>query len=238
MNLKNIKILLVSGLLLCAALFIYITGFGNTSEKSTLVEEVSSIYPEYSIQDLVKYSDIIATGEIIEITKPFEIKPVNGGDSSLFMDYVIKLNGVMKNETNFEDTVNLRIRGGETEELIVVESDMPKLTKDAEYLFFLTVPKTGGGYTTKDDHVLLTGGEQGLLNLTATNEVYKSESFNTINQKDIVTMVNDPKLKKTNEELDPLYGLKENLKSGFITQEEYDETVKDLSKYAEIIKQK
>lgn len=233
---KYLKVLVISSLLLSVALFFYMKSIKN--EHAKIYEEVASVYPEYSIQDLVKHSDIIASGEIIEISGPLEIEPVDGGDSSLFTDYIVKLNDIIKNESIFEDTVNLRIRGGESEDLIVVETDAPKITKNSEYLFFLSIPSTGGGYTTEDDHVLLTGGDQGLLDTTTVQEVFNNEAYNTVSKKEITTMVHDPELKKTKEETDPLYGLKENLKSGFITQEEYDETVKSLSKYAKIINKK
>lgn len=231
---KSVKVLLGGVLLVCLGLVIFFVSQEDPKDK--LYEEVATVYPEYSIQDLVKYSDIIATGEVIEVSKPLEIKPVGGGDSSLFTDYTIKLNQVIENKSGLTDTVVLRVRGGESDELIVVETDMEQLAVGTEYLFFLNAPQTGGGYTTKDDHMLLTGGSQGLLSDDATKGIFVNESYSGVSEEDIASMLNDPALKKTAEEEDPFYALEENLESGFITQEEYDETIKELSEYAEVVK--
>lgn len=211
-----------------------------TIEEDKIIHSVSALYPAYSIEELVKYSDIIAIGEIVAKSDLLEIEPVGGGDTSLFTDYVIQLNEVFKGEESKEtDTVNLRMRGGENEEKIVIDVEMPKVNIGDKYLFFLVYPKTGGGYTTKDEHILLTGGPQGLFNLSANHDEYKDKGLNkAINKNNLLKLVHDPSLTKSKEEADQYYGLKQNLKTGFITQEEYDEAIKQLNEYAKIVNKK
>lgn len=117
---------------------------------------------------------------------------------------------------------------------MVVVGDTPKLDVNDEHLFFLKYPTSGGGYTVDDDHILLTGGAQGLLTQISDNEYY-NPAYNIIDSKDLVTKINDPNLRLTAEESDPLNGLKQNLESGFINKQEYNEAVKITSQYAEIV---
>lgn len=216
--------------------FLFINMQAKTIEEGKVVQTVSSLYPEYSIEDLVKDSDIIAVGQLMAQSDVLEIEPVNGGDIGLFTDYVVQLQEVLKDEGNqAKETVNLRLRGGENDEKIVIDSEVPQVSIGDQHLFFLVYPKTGGGYTTKGDYVLLTGGSQGLFNLTEKNEFIDLDLNKTIDKNSLLKMVHDPSLKKSKAESDPYYGLKQNLKTGFITQEEYDEAIKQLNQYAKIV---
>lgn len=94
---------------------------------------------------------------------------------------------------------------------MVVVGDTPKLDVNDEHLFFLKYPTSGGGYTVDDDHILLTGGAQGLLTQISDNEYY-NPAYNIIDSKDLVTKINDPNLRLTAEEVDfSLINLKESI---------------------------
>lgn len=199
--------------------------------------DTSSSYPAYSLEDLVMFSDIIAVGEVKAISEPIEIKPVGGGDSDFFTDYTIKLKETYKDTSKITngvtESVPLRIRTGKPGIAVSTDFDYDFKIGD-RYLFFLSYPTSGGGYTVDDDHISLVGGPQGLLKITS-EDVFNSKFFDILEIEELISIINDPNIQKAAEEFDPLSGLKENLKSGFITQEEYDRVIKDLSEYAEIV---
>ena len=199
--------------------------------------DVSSSYPAYSLEDLVIFSHIIAIGEVKSISEPIEIRPVGGGDTDLFTDYTLGLEEVFKdssvNSSNASKSVPLRIRTGKPGVAVSDGFDYNFKIGD-RYLFFLSYPTSGGGYTVNDDHITLVGHTQGLLEITEQNEYY-SQDYGRINNNELLSIINDPDIQKSAEQFDPLDGLKENLRSGFISQEEYDKAIEDLGQYAEIV---
>lgn len=196
--------------------------------------DVSSSYPAYSLEDLVIFSDIISIGRIKAISDPIEIRPVGGGDTDLFTDYTIELEKTFKDSTdNTSKSVPLRMRTEKSG--IGVSDDFDYDLKIGDrYLFFLSYPTTGGGYTVDDDHISLVGGSQGLLEIKSEDRFYNPQ-LSSLETDKLLSVINDPDIEKAADEWDPLSGLKANLDSGFITQEEYDKAIEELSQYAEIV---
>lgn len=208
-----------------------------TRDDSEIQSDQSPSYPAYTLEELVIFSDIIAVGEIKSISEPIEIKPVGGGDTDFFTDYTVELKKTYKDisegTNGTTQSVPLRIRTGKPGMDISTDFDYDFKIGD-RYLFFLSYPTSGGGYTVNDDHISLVGDAQGVLEIKSEDQFY-SNHLDTLETEDLFSIINDPEIQKAAEEFDPLYGLKENLKSGFITQKEYDRAMKDLSEYAEII---
>lgn len=227
-----ISIALLAVTLLFAA---YKSPATNTDAKNNIVHEISAIYPHYSIEKLVKHADVIAVGEIAKQDAVLEIEPVVGGETRLFTDFIVRLTEVYKDERqSATNEVLLRVQGGENAEKIVIDTEMPKLAAGDQYLFFLAFPKSSGGYTADDGHMTLVGGPQGLFKLSdGANQFANADT--TINKEELTSMAKNPQLKLAKEEADPYYGLKQNLQSGFITEEEYNKSVSELNKYATIV---
>ena len=165
-----------SKMIVFSLIIVMVLGFSygitnNSNNDNEIVTVISSIYPEYSLDELVKYSDLIVFGEVIDISKPFEIIPAGGGDSSIFTDYKINIDTVIKDEFGgIDNSIILRFQGGRIGNETVEMEDIEDLNIGDKHILFLEKPKTGGGYITDEDYYLLRGGAQGIFDIENGNE--------------------------------------------------------------------
>lgn len=279
---KKIGFSILALALLCVAGF----GLWNWAQSSNQrIVRISTSYPHFELDELVLESDLVVKGTVIEKTEPFKIKPANGGDISIFTDYVIQVEKTLRGKE--AKTLNLRMQGGEIGDLTVISEDEGLVDVGESYILFLYHPFAGGGYHTKGDYYYLTGGPQALFSTVDGLETYSSEDVGQIPLEtvggpdrfagekaaselsifsnldaELLEEKNDfsaellggsialseqdftKDLAEFNEEtpVDPDYSkkqaeksLKENLKSGFINQREYDEAMRFDAAYAEIV---
>lgn len=129
------------------------------------------------------------------------------------------------------------------------------LTVGKDYLFFLDKPVSGGGYNTEGDYYYITSGSSGADESSA--ETVKDERGEIVPKtfypyetrelsKDAIDYLNFMEEIKTYNEshpVDEMYRLKRyekdlqsNLDTGFITQEEYEQSHELIKTYATIVK--
>lgn len=223
---------------------------GSALDASTQV--VSGSLEELTQHEIITRSSLVAIGCISEVSDPFQIKPVGGGDPSAFTDYSFQISEILRGESA-SDTVVVRIQGGTTDRLTTVVEEAPELEVGQEYLLFLYQPGRGGAYNTEGDYYYITGVNQGAFAIspetpldiaTADSDV---EFVSAATDAPVNWSLRDAaeSIQAVNEEqpADEAYVYEQayenwqhNLDSGFITQEEFDRFVAESKVYAEVVK--
>lgn len=222
---------------------------GSAPDSSTQV--VSGSLEELTQHEIITRSSLVAIGSISEVSDPFQIKPVGGGDPSVFTDYSLQISDVLRGEPD-SDMVSVRVQGGTTDNLTTIVEEAPELEVGQEYLLFLYQPGRGGSYNTEGDYYYITGVNQGAFEVSSATP-FSAEmddsavgfiSSATDTQVDWSLRDAAESIQVVNEEqpADEAYVYEQayenwqaNLDSGFITQEEFDNLVRESKIYAKII---
>jgi hypothetical protein len=202
---------------------------------------ISGSLAEKDLTQLILYSDIVVTGRVIEKSEAIKIRPVTGGDYSLFTDYYIKAIDVLKGENTFEINMQIpvRIQGGKTDNLEVIVEEAPELIIGEEYLLFLFRPGRGGGYNTEGNYFYITGAVQGIYSVVNHGETqfFISQMDNPeLTIENVISRINENihiEVKTKMEEF--LENNLRNLESGFITEDEYYQFIEGANTFATIV---
>lgn len=229
---------------------VLVSGCGSVPEETTQV--VSGSMVELTQQEMITRSSLVAIGSVSEISDAFQIKPVNGGDPSVFTDYTVEVSDILRGELD-SDTVSVRIQGGTANGMTTIAEEAPELEKGQTYLLYLYQPGRGGSYNTEGDYYYITGVSQGVFALSSDMPLPAGEYDAEMRLSDISTDTEtewtlrdaEESIQDINEKqpADKDYVYKQayenwqaNLDSGFMTQEEFDRSVKESKIYAKIIK--
>lgn len=215
-------------------------------EKKGLTKVYVSGMIEYmSEEDLVENSTLIIRGTVTGQSDSFEIMAVTGGIST-YTDYYVEVTQVLRGSSaKAGDTVNIRMEGGEVDGIETIVDYMPPLEISDEMILYLKRPGRGGGFNTEGDYYYIVGSCQGAYILDKSNKERTGiEKFATIDGEtyafnEAVEEISTFSEKyPVNENLSQdkfLKNLKGNLKTGYITQEEYDCYLAESKEYATII---
>ncbi|MGI6028522.1 MAG: hypothetical protein ACOX81_03835 [Candidatus Heteroscillospira sp.] len=201
-------------------LLLILAGCGERRLSEPEYKEEAGALPEYSEEDMLSQSNIIALGTVKERSEPFDIIPVGGGTSASFADCVFEIGEQFKGGDAGELTV--RVRCGEY---------APELEPGEEYLLFLSKVDMGGGYNTKGDYYIVFRGNQGVFEPNGDGE-YRSAVYDELIQPEGLTGLSSEGVSLRGEFIE---NQRRNLENGFITQEEYDAAIASLDVYAEIV---
>lgn len=222
------------------------------SESSDVVTAVvhTSLLP-MSQEDLTELSHLVMTCKLLEISPAFQVKSVGGGITN-FTYYYFQPIKILRDSRSItsEDIVTVRIQGGQVGNLNVVNDTSYGLEEEKEYLLFLYSPTYGGGFTTEGDYYCLTGSQQGVFALE--NNISRSENsvyanINLPSEEEPITLSSfQTTIAQINQAIPPkdaeessyqrfLDAQKENLESGFISQEEYNQFLEESKQYATIL---
>lgn len=206
----------------------------DNSEKSFVT--VSSTTPDLNEEGLVDNSNIIVKGKVVGMSKPFEIQPADGGASSIFTDYYFQPTEFIAGSelVSNKNKLPIRIEGGDLNNKVVTNENNPNLTVGETYTLFLMKPDIGGGFNTRGEYFYITGSEQGVAKEANNSNIVstkgsKSLKLNKNNLKAKKNIIKEHSMKNTF-----LEGLQENLETGFITQEEYNQAISSSQNYADI----
>lgn len=221
----------------------------NDEPPMTMVK--SGVLAEVTYDDLLQDASVIVEAHTTTVSEPFSIQSVNGVVSN-FTDYTLKADRVLKGDLVENGDFTVRLEGGTVNGQKVVVEEAPQLPVDEPVLLFLYQPNMGGGFNTEGDYYYVLGMMQGAFypekdsdektqaksTSTFTNKLGTSISIQTLennlaNIQQTATMngVNENSVYKKF-----LENQKKNLESGFITQEEYEQGLKESKQYATIIK--
>lgn len=239
----------------CMVIAVMLTGMlvsGCSSVPEETTQVVSGSMVELTQQEMITRSSLVAIGSVSEISDAFQIKPVNGGDPSVFTDYTVEVSDILRGELD-SDTVSVRIQGGTANGMTTIAEEAPELEKGQTYLLYLYQPGRGGSYNTEGDYYYITGVSQGVFALSSDTPLSAGKDNAETRLVDISTDAEtewtlrdaEESIQDINEKqpADKDYVYKQayenwqaNLDSGFMTQEEFDRSVKESKIYAKIIK--
>ena len=214
------------------------------AESSTPQElrevHVSGALEGYSLQELKEKSHLIIVGTLTGVSEGFMIESVPG-PSSNFTDYYFTPSQVLRGEAEVGKEVTVRIEGGIAGPYNVV-SDVDALpSPNKEYLLFLFQHHVGGGYNTEGDTYWVLGRIQGAYERAAEDSEFTPVS-GTGASVDLEALASEMERINREHPVDPgwvraelLDSLEDNLANGMITQEEHDNGLADLERYATIL---
>lgn len=171
---RSITLLLTLGIAGLSATGLFGCGSPEGEVPAQRLEMVSSCcYPGYSVDELVGYSNIIVTGEVVGFSDPFLIKPSTGGDPMYHTDMYVKVQDVLKGDPlPTEPSIASALSGGDANDLVVTVRFMggsgdgfdlrtdedPGLAKGERALLFLYRVADGSDYNTEGSHYYLVTG--------------------------------------------------------------------------------
>ena len=192
---------------------------------------ISGSLVHLSFEEVIARSHLIAKGKFVGQSEPFRVKPTNGADESVFIDYYLEPTEILRGslKPNSNRTISIRMEGGESNRLKIINNDNPKVMPGDEVIVFLCETNWGGGYTTNENYYILTGITQGiyfgkkdvyecaaadresLIWPKSANEIAKISEANPIDYNWVYSTA--------------IINLQKNVESGFMSQEECDSEI-------------
>lgn len=193
----------------------------------------SGLVEKKDLADLIGESSLVVRGKVEQVSPPFQIQGVGGGVLT-FRDSILVPEEVYRGQPGEVLVVRTQDEEGAT-----VETQEPVLQEGKEYVLFLYRPGRGGGYNTRGDYHYITGLKQGVLEKTGDTYTTQDGTGTAISSAALFTALQQENEKApVNEEKaleEFLANLQGNLKSGFISQEEYDRILKESQEFAKIL---
>lgn len=194
-----------------------------------ITTEIFSTPSELSQDDLFAQSVLIVGGTVESGRTVKLVSP--GGGERYCTDYALTVGRVYRGDAS--DTVTVRVQGSYDGTESATYEPNESLEVGKSYLLFLFQPNYGGSYYPDDDSYYILGTTQGVYE--QTGEEYLSRSGALLTEGTL--------LKRADEfPLDPDYfrrtyheNLETNLRSGLLTQEEYDALIAADDVYAQVV---
>ena len=224
----------------------------SPSQSVEYVAVISSVLADMTQEELVEESSLVITAKLVDKSSAFQIKSVGGGVSN-FTDYYFEPKTVLRGEVD-GSPISVRVNEGVSGNLEVVNEISYDFEIGNEYMLFLYQPSYGGGFTTEGDYYYVTGSQLGVYKLNSTqtrsnDKVYQSVIYsnesNIPNTASPISLSSfSAKVSQINETTPPqddldyqlfLKAQQENLESGFISQEEYEQFIAESQQYATIL---
>lgn len=218
-------------------------GQSAADEPESVAVFVSGLLAYKSLEDLKTESTLVVHGRVTGVSEPFLIKPVNGGEPMYHTDYYITIIDTYRGEPGDTEEISVRVLGGSGNktgyEMMVVSDSEAQLEKGEEYLLFLFQTKAGGGYSTKGDYYDVTGASQGAYVMADAGVFVHPDSGEKIVADKFKAEMEE--FNKTTPVDTDFYrntlveNLNENLRTGGVSRESYNQMIKEMDVYAQII---
>ena len=211
---------------------------------NSLISRINSIRISYSYgslvalstEDLLRDATIIAIGEVTGKSKSYHIESTNGG-RNIYTDTYFTISNVLKGEP-YAETVSIRQEGGSVGTSTVIVDCEPKLKEGHEYLLFLYNTNCGGPFETRDDYYYICGLPQGTFVKAEDGEFYNIETNEPLPEKVFISPHLDEEVDEDYFRREAEEAYRNNLATGFITEEEYEQYMRELDVYATKIPRK
>lgn len=221
----------------------------GSANDDIVTQSISILLPVMTQEDMMEQSTLIVRGTVTEQSEPFQIAPANGADPSNFMDYTVSVQKVLRGDSS-KQSVTVRVQGGTTNGISTVCEESAELPQDTELLLYLYAPHMGMQYNTEGDYYYVTGMYRGVytLDTSGNNETFVNEhnaddpDLEAVWQADELEAVIAAYTKQhpVNENAMREQGIaqsEQDLASGAISQDEYEQQIKDIDAYATIVKE-
>ena len=211
------------------------------------VQHISSILPAMTQEDMIEQSTLIVRGTVTAQSEPFQIAPTTGGDPSNFIDYTVSVIEVLRGDSS-KQSVTVRVEGGTVNGMSTVAEEAPELPANTELLLYLYQPGMGTMYNTEGDYYYVTGMYRGVYTLDTKettarfiNERNESDpDLEAVWQADEVeaairTYTQSHPVDETAIRDEAIQQYEDELSSGAITQDEYQQAIQEIDTYATIV---
>ncbi len=201
-----------------------------------VIKQIDGCLAGVTMEELLADSAVIATGKITGGPHSFVVEHASvPGLTAYYSQYDFTIDQVLKGEP-YAETVSVRIPGGVVDGVGEHYSGTPCFNREDEYLLFLVTETHGGGYSTRDDyyrpHGLVQGvyirDEEGIYHNIASGEELPSEALISPHLDEVREEGQD------REEL--LADFRQRYEEGNISQEEYEELLREIDQYATVVK--
>lgn len=213
----------------------------NSADEEPQRIVISSSMPAITMEDLVERSALIVSGTITEKSLPLSIRSASGDQISVFTDWTLTVDTCYRGELPENEALKIRVQGGRNAKLIVENENAPDFCVGDTVLVFLYQPHMGGNFNTaEEDFYYLTGMLQGAFFINASEgTVWNPLIDSTETMEQLTGEIHDLSAMYTVDDL-WLYHhnqtrMDEDLATGGIDQEAYDEFWERMSQYAIII---
>jgi hypothetical protein len=201
----------------------------NTTPKNGAVLTIDSLYPEYSLVEMVEHSQTVVVGKVIGVSEPFMVAPVLNGDPRYFTDYYFEINRVLYgNQTRAGTTISVRTLGGGNNVFTVESEHSPNLAVNSELMLFLFQKNDGLDYNTQGDHFYILNEKQG--SCVADDIDYIERVQAAVTDVGRETPLSADEIRQNN-----LDSLNNRYKIGEIDKEEYSQFLLEFEQFARVL---
>jgi|GEM_PF-1577733 len=190
-------------------------------------------YPMKTIDDLFTQSSLAVTAEYTGGYNCIRIF----GDRLIgnFTDYVFEITVALRGAPE-EKRITVRVEGGSEGGFEELNSSSPSFEAGKEYLLFLYRPGMGGGYNTEGDYYYILGRNQGTFSEEKPG-IYVSQDVGAtqLEWEYILENANRHPIDEDYFRTEFIENQKLNLETGLITQQEYDDRMQTIDRYAAIV---
>lgn len=222
--------------------------------QEEVVGHITAMIPAMTSEERIAAAELILRGEIIT-EKEIKIRPVaDEGAVSFATDYTVAVRDILRGAEEAQ-TVTVRILGNPADGIEYVNELLPDLTVGGTYLFLLYRPGMGGSYNTEGDYYYIVNCDTGVyeeengsyIQVLGDVDTYDTQTQTMEGkQQEVIAdyQVYKREVEKINAEEpvqsghlkeDSLEALRSNLERGWISQQEYDNAVKNSQSYATIV---
>ena len=206
----------------------------SSPKEAPILHRVEGALAYVSVPELFQDASLIVEGTVVGNTDAFRIESVSGNFGN-YTDYQFQINSVLRGEpANGADSVDIRVQGGTVGNVTEEYSGSPEFEVGENYLVFLYQPGRGGSFNTEGDYYYVLGLCQGVF-AKDENEQYLSQSGEKLTDDYLIQPINDVPVDPDHFRNEYIENQRRNLENGFLTQEEFDQLMRDIDVYAEIV---
>ena len=193
-------------------------------------------------EDLIKQSQLVVRGTVTDKYEELLVQPVGSfGDPICFTDIYFNVSETYRGELK-DTTIAVRVLGGTKGAYVLEAPQEASLLPGDECILFLFMPSyCGGSWYTQGDYYEVVGANQGAFYLSGEG-LFQSPSPSITKVIDIRNFKDDMSIANKQLPVDYDYqknyamnSFRVNLENGMITEDMYNDFVKELSQYATIV---
>ena len=200
-------------------------------QAQPMTHHVEATLPEISEDELFEQSMLIVRGTVQDGGSSLRVRSADGQTHN-YTDYTVTVEEVLRGENPGAD-VTVRINGGTVGGIRETWNPSPRPEAGKEYLLFLYRPGMGG-LNTVGDHWYIVGAISGFFE-EVSDGLWRARDGRELTAEQIRDRADDYPVDEDYFRKEFIENQKRNLANGQITQAEYDEAIRNMDVYAEII---
>ncbi len=200
-------------------------------QAQPMTHHVEATLPELSEDELFERSMLIVRGTVTDGGSSLRVRSADGQTHN-YTDYTVAVEEVLRGENPGAD-VTVRINGGTVGGIRETWNPAPRPEAGKEYLLFLYRPGMGG-LNTVGDHWYIVGAISGFFE-EVSDGLWRARDGRELTAEQIRDRADDYPVDADYFRKEFIENQKRNLANGQITQAEYDEAIRNMDVYAEII---